>query len=75
MKLRLKVSKPNFKEHSLDTTSTAFAFMAVLGFYIVLTCPPNLGPGDMLEFDLDERRRNGQETLHSRTNHRHPSGG
>ncbi|MDH4219130.1 MAG: NHL repeat-containing protein [Candidatus Aminicenantes bacterium] len=40
-----------------------------------MTCPPNLGPGDMLEFNLDERRRNGQETLHSRTNHRHTSGG
>ncbi len=43
--------------------------------YAQVTCPPNIGPGDMLEFGLDERRRNGQETLHSRTDHRHASGG
>jgi len=28
-----------------------------------MTCPPNIGPGLMLE--LDERKKYGQETLHS----------
>ena len=42
---------------------------------VQVTCSPNLGPGDMLEFGLYERRRNGQETLHSRTDHWHASRG
>ena len=39
----------------------------------MLTCPPDIGTGDILEFSWTKGEVYGQETVHSRTNHQHAS--
>ena len=38
-----------------------------------LTCPPDIGIGNMLEFSWTKREGYGQETIHSRTDYQHAS--
>ena len=38
-----------------------------------LTCPPDIGTGNMLEFSWTKGEEYGQETIHSRTDYQHAS--
>jgi len=39
----------------------------------ILTCPPDIGTGNMLEFSWTKGEGYGQETIHSRTDYQHAS--
>ncbi len=48
------------------------AYNYVMGANLkLLTCPPNIGPGVTLKFSWTKGVKNGQETLHTGTDHQH----